>query len=70
MQGSGHAPLFVLGTGRCVSTLISDVLRAHPRILSLSEFFTVCGREKAFTPASVDGPQFWDKLVAPSPRKQ
>lgn len=32
-------PLFVTGTGCCGSTLISNFLREHPKILSLSEFF-------------------------------
>jgi hypothetical protein len=33
-------PVFVVGTGRCGSTLVSNILRAHPGVLSLSEFFT------------------------------
>ncbi len=32
-------PVFVVGTGRCGSTMISNVLNRHPDILSLSEFF-------------------------------
>jgi hypothetical protein len=32
-------PVFVVGTGRCGSTLLSEMLGDHPEILSLSEFF-------------------------------
>ncbi|MEU9730304.1 sulfotransferase [Streptomyces sp. NPDC048002] len=31
--------VFVTGTGRCGSTLVSELLREHPRALSLSELF-------------------------------
>ncbi|MER6343920.1 sulfotransferase [Streptomyces sp. NPDC001595] len=31
--------VFVTGTGRCGSTLVSELLREHPRVLSLSELF-------------------------------
>lgn len=38
-QQSADQPLiFVVGTGRCGSTALSNVLRLHPHILSLSEF--------------------------------
>ena len=43
----GIAPVLVLSTGRCGSTLISDVLNTHPEVLSLSEFFANVGM-KAF----------------------
>lgn len=33
------APVFVVSTGRCGSTLLSSMVRLHPDILSLSEFF-------------------------------
>jgi hypothetical protein len=53
-------PTFIVGTGRCGSTLLSDVLRRHPDILSVSEFFTLVtdlgGRiEEAFPDGDVDG---------------
>jgi putative sulfotransferase len=35
------APTFIVGTGRCGSTMLSDVLARHPDILSVSEFFTL-----------------------------
>ncbi|MFD7435433.1 sulfotransferase family protein [Streptomyces sp. NPDC059861] len=31
--------VFVTGTGRCGSTLVSELLREHPQVLSLSELF-------------------------------
>lgn len=34
------APVFIVGTGRCGSTMLSNVVRQHPDILSVSEFFT------------------------------
>jgi hypothetical protein len=47
-------PVFIVGTGRCGSTMMSNVVRLHPRLLSLSEFFTsLAGR--AFTLREPDG---------------
>lgn len=37
------APVLVLSTGRCGSTMISDILNRHPKILSLSEVFSTLG---------------------------
>ena len=36
-------PVFVLSTGRCGSAMVSNILNTHPRVLSLSEFFSVTG---------------------------
>lgn len=36
-------PVLVLSTGRCGSTMISEVLNRHPRVLSVSEFFSAVG---------------------------
>ncbi|MDE0144423.1 MAG: sulfotransferase [Nitrospira sp.] len=33
-------PIFVVSTGRCGSTMLSDMIRRHPDLLSVSEFFT------------------------------
>ena len=54
------APAFIVGTGRCGSTMLSDVLRRHPDILSVSEFFTLVtdlgGRiAETFPEGGVDG---------------
>ena len=35
-----EAPVFIVGTGRCGSTMLSNAIRQHPDILSVSEFFT------------------------------
>ena len=43
---------FVIGTGRCGSTMLSAILQAHPDALSMSEFF---GTGKEGTCASRDG---------------
>ena len=32
-------PTYVVGTGRCGSTMLSNMLREHPKVLSISEFF-------------------------------
>jgi hypothetical protein len=34
-------PTFVVGTGRCGSTMLSNMVREHPRILSLCDFADV-----------------------------
>jgi putative sulfotransferase len=65
-------PTFIVGTGRCGSTMLSNMIREHPRILGLSEFFisvTDCARtpqamEQAFPQDAIDGPTFW-KIIAP-----
>jgi putative sulfotransferase len=59
-------PVFIVGTGRCGSTMMSNVVRLHPRLLSLSEFFTsLAGR--AFTFGEIDGERFWRLLTTLSP---
>ena len=36
-------PVFILSTGRCGSTMVSNILNRHPRVLSLSEFISYIG---------------------------
>jgi putative sulfotransferase len=66
-------PTFIVGTGRCGSTMLSNMLREHPKVLSLSEFFAVVtdgARSSApFDPVPIDGEQFWSMIatVAPMP---
>ncbi|WP_428263977.1 sulfotransferase family protein [Haliangium sp.] len=67
-------PTFVVGTGRCGSTMLSNMLRQHPLIASMSEFFsTVCdvgGRiPEAFSEQELDGEQFWTFISAIAPRE-
>lgn len=61
------APLFVLSTGRCGSTALSAMLNLHPRILSLSEFFSFTGIAP-FAWRNPDGRRIWRALAA-QPRR-
>lgn len=54
----GIPPVLVLSTGRCGSTMISDILNTHPRVLSLSEFFSTTGLAP-FRHRRPGGAQMW-----------
>ncbi len=60
-------PVFVVSTGRCGSTMISDVLSRHPDILSISEFFTFLD-VGAFGRRRASGDWIWKRCSLPSPR--
>ena len=60
------APVFVVGTGRCGSTLLSEMLRLHPRILSVSEFFAYLGPGAVRAPR-VGGEAAFRRLNTPTP---
>lgn len=49
---------FILGSARCGSTLVSDILNLHPDLLSLSEVFSAAGA-RAFPHGPLTGAQFW-----------
>jgi hypothetical protein len=73
-ENSQLAPVFVVGTGRCGSTLVSNMLREHPRILSLSEWFSfITDFSTAIPPAFQSGllssGQFWHLLSRCYPRQ-
>lgn len=62
-------PVFIVGTGRCGSTMLSNMLRKHPDVLSLSEFLvavTDLGSRTAlaFPEAEVAAKQVWWVLGA------
>ena len=59
METKRIAPVLVLSTGRCGSTMLSDILNTHPEILSLSEFFASVGL-KAFVRKRLDGKAMWE----------
>ena len=48
------APVFIVGTGRCGSTMLSDIVNLHPRMLSVSEFL-MCMGERALVGGSMSG---------------
>jgi putative sulfotransferase len=65
-------PTFIVGTGRCGSTMLSNMLREHPKVLSLSEFFAlVAGAPFAttqpFSDEPVDGMRFWSIIAEANP---
>jgi putative sulfotransferase len=61
-------PTFVVGTGRCGSTMLSNMLREHPKVLSLSELFVMLndgGRSvESYSPEPMDGRRFWEIIAA------
>ncbi|MGF1488167.1 MAG: sulfotransferase [Prochloraceae cyanobacterium] len=64
--------VFVVGTGRCGSTMLSNMLKEHPDILSISEFFSCVGDfgfrlEQIFTQKKIDGKDFWNIISAIAP---
>ena len=52
------APVVILGTGRCGSTMVSDIVNRHPGILSVSEFFSFVG-PGAFAGRRRSGARMW-----------
>lgn len=59
-------PVLVLSTGRCGSTMISELLNRHPAVLSLSEFTVLLGQE-AFARRNPSGAQMWRLFSRQSP---
>ncbi len=65
-------PAFVIGTGRCGSTLVSNMLNQHPEIVSISELFSLITDlgtliPQAFTEEKIDGKTFWNILSCKYP---
>ncbi|WOE75069.1 sulfotransferase [Alterisphingorhabdus coralli] len=62
MKGSeGENGTFVLGPGRCGSTMLSNILNLHPDILSLFEFFSTQG-VRSLLPGKISGKRYWQQL--------
>lgn len=59
-------PVFIVGTGRCGSTLMSNLINMHPDILSLSEVFVSFANE-GFVHKNLDGEGFWNLLTDTAP---
>jgi len=66
-SAGGAAPaVFAVSTGRCGSTLLSDMLRLNPRVLSLSEFFGLL-LSGPFPEGELTGERYWELLSTPHP---
>lgn len=59
-------PVFIVGTGRCGSTLMSNLVRLHPHVLSLSEVFVSFATE-GLVHRNLDGERFWKLVTDASP---
>jgi hypothetical protein len=60
---------FVVGTGRCGSTLLSHIFRDHPDVLSISEFFAWLEPTQRFVADVFSGIEFLALLTTPTPRQ-
>ena len=58
---------FVVGTGRCGSTLLSRMLAQHPDLLSLFEFFNGLDGSRRFSTETITGEEFWKLISQPHP---
>jgi hypothetical protein len=67
MTGDGltaRPGVFVVSTGRCGSTMLSNMLRLNPDILSLSEFLSLLMPDP-FPPGDLDAAAYWRLLSEP-----
>ena len=70
---TSSTPTFIVNSGRCGSTMLSNMLHLHPDVLSLSEFFTAAGdiggrATRIFDSSPISGRQFWDLIGGMPPR--
>ncbi len=74
MSNDRYSPIFIVGTGRCGSTLLSSIINKHPDILSISEFFSFVSDlgtkiGEVFADGSVSAEYFWN-LIGSCHKKQ
>ncbi len=62
-------PIFIVSTGRCGSTMLSNMVRRHPTLLSVSEFFTSLS-SRAFRGEAETGERMFHRLNTLSPGGQ
>ncbi|WP_281291460.1 sulfotransferase [Streptomyces botrytidirepellens] len=58
---------FIVGTGRCGSTAMSQVVNLHPDVLSISELFASIPDPELLSETPLSGPEFWGYLCRPNP---
>lgn len=58
---------FIVGTGRCGSTMLSRVLHLHPDVLSISELFHLLVDQQGVISRPLDGRELWRHLTEVSP---
>jgi putative sulfotransferase len=58
---------FVVGTGRCGSTLLSRMLSECPQVLSIFEFFTGLDMLRRFASEAIDGHELGEIIAAEQP---
>ena len=65
-SASPARPVFIVSTGRCGSTMLSNMVRRHPSLLSVSEFFSGIGAG-AMRQRKMNGEQAFRLLNTPRP---
>jgi hypothetical protein len=58
---------FIVGTGRCGSTLLSQMLAEHPGALSVFELFNGIDSARRFAPEPIDGESYGALIAAEQP---
>ena len=58
---------FIIGTGRCGSTLLSKMLDCSPEMTSIFEFFNGLPGDRRFSPQPMTAEELWEVVTAPHP---
>jgi hypothetical protein len=62
--------VILLGTGRCGSTLLADLLNSHPEIAAIQEVWSYrANRRDLLRERVASGPHLWELLSAPIPER-